>query len=86
MFKNILIPISSEFYQKEVFQTGAFLAEKFNSIITLLYIIEEKTLNQTDKLSDVYRTTHGRAETKKGIIRGYVQSADKIIFDIALLL
>lgn len=85
MFKNILIPISSEFYQKEIFKTGAFLAEKFNSTITLLYIIEEKTLNQTDKLSDVYRTTHERAETKKEIIRRYVQSADKIIFDDAEL-
>lgn len=85
MFKNILIPISSEFYQKEVLQTGAFLAEKFNSTITLVYIIEEKTLNQTDKRSDVYRTTHERAETKKEIISRYVQSADKIIFDDAKL-
>jgi len=85
MFKNILIPISSEFYQKEVLQTGAFLAEKFNSTITLVYIIEEKTLNQTDKRSDVYRTTHERAETKKEIISRYVQSADKIIFDDAEL-
>jgi len=75
----------SEFYQKEVLQTGAFLAEKFNSTITLVYIIEEKTLNQTDKRSDVYRTTHERAETKKGIINRYVQSADKIIFDDAKL-
>ena len=85
MFKNILIPISSEFYQKEVLQTGAFLAEKFDSAITLVYIIEEKTLNQTDKRSDVYRTTHERAETKKEIIRRYVQSADRIIFNDAKL-
>ncbi|UCF11959.1 MAG: universal stress protein [Thermoplasmatales archaeon] len=85
MFKNILIPISSEFYQKEVVQTGAFLAEKFDSAITLIYIIEEKTLNQTDKRSDVYRTTHERAETKKEIIRRYVQSADRIIFNDAKL-
>ena len=85
MFKNILIPISSEFYQKEVLQTGAFLAEKFDSAITLVYIIEEKTLNQTDKRSDVYRTTHERAETKKEIIRRYIQSADRIIFDDAKL-
>jgi nucleotide-binding universal stress UspA family protein len=85
MFKNILIPISSEFYQKDVLRKGAFLAEKFNSKITLLYIIEEKTLNQTDKLTDVYRTTHEIAETKDVIIRKYIESADKIVFDDAKL-
>jgi len=86
MFKNILIPISSEFYQKEVFQIGAFLAEKFNSTITLIYIIEEKTLDQTDKLSDAYRTHYYREETKKEIISKYIHAADKIVFDDAKLL
>jgi hypothetical protein len=85
MFKNILIPISSEFYQKDVLQKGAFLAEKFQSTITLLYIIEEKTLNQTDKQTDVYRTTHEIEETKEIIIRKYIESADKIVFDDAKL-
>jgi len=85
MFKNILIPISSEYYKKEVFKTGAFLAEKFGSSINLVYIIEEKTLCQTDKLSDVYRTTHEIVETKKEIVRKYIQSADKIIFNDAKL-
>jgi nucleotide-binding universal stress UspA family protein len=85
MFKNILIPISSEFYQKEVFQTGTLIAEKFKSTITLLYIIEEKTLNQTDKLTDVYRTTQERKETKGDIINKYIESADKIVFNDANL-
>lgn len=85
MFNNILIPISSEFYKKEVLQTGGFLAEKFDSKINLVYIIEEKTLDQTDKRSDAYRTNHERAETKKEIIRRYVQSADRIIFNDAKL-
>ena len=85
MFKNILIPISSEFYQKEVLQTGAFLAEKFDSIVTLFYIIEEKTLNQADKLSDTYRTQYDKEETKKEMIRRQILRADKIIFDDAKL-
>jgi nucleotide-binding universal stress UspA family protein len=80
MFKSILIPISSEFYQKEVFETGAFLAEKFGSTISLLYIIEEKTLDQADKLSDTYRTHYEIEETKRETIRRYVRTADKIIF------
>ncbi len=83
MFENILIPISSEFYKKDIFSTGAFLANTFNSKINLIYIIEEKTLNQTDKLSDAYRTPKERGDTKKEIIRKYIQSADKIIFDEA---
>ncbi len=83
MFKNILIPISSEFYQKEIFQTGAFLAEKFDSTIKLIYIIEEKTLDQTEKRLDSYRTDFDRAETKKEIIRRHIHVADTIIFEDA---
>ena len=83
MFKNILIPISSEYYKKDVFKTGAFLASKFDSSIDLVYIIEEKTLNQTDKFSNAYRTPQEIVKTKKEIVRKYIQSADKIIFDEA---
>ena len=83
MFKNILIPISSEYYKKDVFRTGAFLASKFDSSIDLVYIIEEKTLNQTDKFSNAYRTPQEIVKTKKEIVRKYIQSADKIIFDEA---
>ncbi len=83
MFKNILIPISSEFYQKEIFQTGAFLAEKFDSTIKLIYIIEGKTLDQTEKRLDSYRTDFDRAETKKEIIRRHIHVADTIIFEDA---
>ena len=85
MFKNILIPISSEFYQKEVFQIGAFLAEKFGSTITLVFIIEEKTLDRADKLSDTYRSHYDREETKKEMISKYIHTADSIIFDDAAL-
>jgi nucleotide-binding universal stress UspA family protein len=83
MFKNILIPISSEFYQKEVFQRGAFLAEKFDSTIHLIYIIEEKTLDQIEKRMDAYRTKFDKAETKKEIIKRYIHAADTIVFDDA---
>ncbi len=83
MFKNILVPISSEYYSKEVLERTAFLAEKFNSTINLIYIIEEKVLNQTDKLSNAYRTPHEIAETKKDIIREHKLAADNIVFDDA---
>jgi hypothetical protein len=83
MFKNILIPISSEFYSKDVLKRSVFLAEKFKSTINLIYIIEEKTLNQTDKLSDAFRTHYNRAETKNEMIRKHRLAADNIVFDDA---
>jgi len=85
VFKNILLPVSSEFYTKEVLERSVFLAEKFKSTIDLVYIIEEKTLEQTDKLSDTHRTHYERRETKKEIIRGHIRTADNIIFEDAKL-
>jgi len=86
MFKNILIPISSEYYSKDVLTRGAFFAKHFNSEINLVYIIEEKTLDQTDKRSDSYRTSQEIAETKNEIIKKQKQAADSIIFTDAKLL
>ena len=83
MFRNILIPISSEYYTKDVLERGVFLAEKFNSSVSLLYIIEKKTLIQTDKLLDTYRTSYEKIETKKEIINKQKQAADNIVFEDA---
>ena len=86
MFKNILIPVSSEFYTKKILERGVFLAEKFQSTIDLVYIIEEKTLDQTDKLSDAFRTHYEREDTKKDIIGKQKLKADSIVFKDARLL
>jgi len=83
VFKNILIPISSEFYSINVLIRGVFLSKKFKSTINLVYIIEEKSFNQTDKLVDTFRTTMEKEETKKEIINTHKQVADTIIFDDA---
>ena len=83
MFKNILIPISSEYYSKHIFSRAAKFFEIFNCKITLLYIIEEKTLNQTNKRINSYRTHHDIENTNKEIIQTYVSTADQIIFDDA---
>ena len=48
-----------------------------------MYIIEEKTLNQTDKISDTYRTPFEKEETKKEIIRKQKLAADNIVFNDA---
>ena len=83
MFKKILIPISSEFYSKEILKRGCFLAEKFNSTTKIIYIIEEKTLNQAEKRLNSYRTDFDKEETKKEIVQQHIDVADTIIFEDA---
>lgn len=83
MFKNILVPISSEFYNKQVLKRALFFAEKFKSKISLIYIIETKTMEQADKMSESYLSDFELTETKKQMMKGQVKTADKIIFEDA---
>ena len=83
MFENILIPVSSEFYSKKILERSIFLAEIFNSTISLIYIIEEKTLHQTDKISDSFRTHYNRLETSNDIIKKSRLRADNIVLNDA---
>ncbi|RLF36238.1 MAG: universal stress protein [Thermoplasmata archaeon] len=81
MFKNILIPISSEFYPKHVLERGIYLAEKLQSKLTIIYIIEEKTITKAINLIKTYRTPQEVTEIKKEIIKQHKQTAAKIIFN-----
>ena len=81
MFKKILVPVSSEFYSKDVLKRCVFLAEKYKSTVDLVYIIEEKTLNQTKKRSDAHRTYHDIIETERDIMSKQRQTADDIVFE-----
>jgi len=83
MFENILIPVSSEFYSKKILERSVFLAERFKSTINLVYIIEEKTLHQTDKISDSFRTHYNRLETSNDIIKKSRLRVDNIILNDA---
>jgi nucleotide-binding universal stress UspA family protein len=80
MFHHILIPISSEYYSKQVLERSAFIADKFQSDITLVYIIEKKTLDKTDKRINGFRTSYDIDETKREIIREQKKTADTLIF------
>ncbi len=81
MFENILIPISSEFYPKQVLKRGRYLSKKFNSKLTFLYIIEEKALEETDQLVNSYMSDFEINQTKKQIIKAKKISADKMVFN-----
>lgn len=80
MFERILIAISSEFYAKEVLQQGAMLVQRCGGAVTIVYIIEEKTIAQAEKRSGSFRTRCEKEETKKKIIEGQEQTANVIIF------
>ena len=80
MFENILIPISSEFYPKQILKRSLFLAQKFKSKLTFLYIIEEKSLEETDQLVDSYLSDFEITQTKKEIIKAKKISADEMVF------
>ena len=83
MFKNVLVPISSEFYSEKILKRSAFLAEKLQSKITFIYIIEDKKLDQTEKIYETYLSEHDLVETKKQIIKEQVKTADNIVFQQA---
>jgi hypothetical protein len=85
LFENVLIPISSEFFKKEIFKTAEILVKNFHSKIKILFIIEEKTLDQANKLSDSYRTYYNIEETKKEVIGEHIKKANEIIFEEAEL-
>lgn len=83
MFKKILIPVSSEHYSKQIVYRSIQLAEYFKSTVTLLYIIEERTMDQTEKLTDSYRTYYDRMETKEDFMKKQQLNATQVIFDFA---
>ncbi len=83
MFENILLPASSEFYPGKALERGASLAKIFGSRITVLYVMEEKALDNADRVSDAFRSYYEREETKSEVKKEHLSTADKIIFDSA---
>lgn len=81
IFKNILVPISSEFYSRKVMERAVFLYEKFHCSITILFIIERKTLLQTDKISDSFMTSYSKNETNQDMLLKNRLKGDKVILD-----
>jgi len=81
LFQNILIPVSSEHYSKQIVYRSIQLAEYFKSTVTLLYIIEERTMDQTEMLTDSYRTYYDRKETQEDFMKKQQLTATQVIFD-----
>ena len=83
MFKNILVPVSSEHYSKKVIERSIFIAETFQSNVHILYIIEETPHHQMEKYSDAHLTYHDRTETHQDLLKKQRKTADDILFKYA---
>ena len=81
MFEKILVPISSEYYSKDVIKRSIFLAKTFNSTVHILNILEENPLQQMEKCSDAHLTYHDRKETHKDLLYKQKQTADTIVLN-----
>ena len=80
MFQNILVPISSEFYSKDVIKRSNFLAGTFAGKVHLLYIIENKPLDEMERRTDTHLTHYNRTETHHDVLNQQRQTADDLIF------
>lgn len=83
MFQNILVPISSEFYSKKVIKRSILLAEKFSGKVHLLYIIENKPLDEMERLTDTHLTHYNRTETHHDVLNQRRHTADDLVFEDA---
>jgi nucleotide-binding universal stress UspA family protein len=83
MFQNILVPISSEFYSKDVIKRSILLAGTFSGTVHLLYIIEEKPLDEMERHTDTHLTHYNRTETQQDVLNQQRQTADDLIFQDA---
>lgn len=83
MFENILVPISSEFYSKDVIKRSILLAGTFSGTVHLLYIIEEKPLDEMERRTDTHLTHYNRTETQQDVLNQQRQTADDLIFQDA---
>lgn len=83
MFQNILVPISSEYYSKDVIKRSSFLATKFTGTVHLLYVIEEKPLDEMERRTDTHLTHYNRTETHQDVLNQQRKTADNLIFQDA---
>ena len=87
MFTRILIAISSEFMSEGPVKRAAQLAEKFNSEVKLVYIIEEKVLETLDKVAEGVQTYQEREKIKKEISENHgARSGEMILKKFEMIL
>ncbi|OKY78611.1 MAG: Nucleotide-binding protein UspA family [Candidatus Methanohalarchaeum thermophilum] len=80
MFSKILVPVSSEEYSKEAIERAADLASKYeDGKLHILYIIEEKMLEDVNNVSDTMMTEEDKKKLKEEIINERTKVAEDVI-------
>lgn len=80
MFGKILIPVSSEGFSKGAIKRAAQLASFSNGNIVILYIIEEKMLDEVSEVSNYAMTN----ETKQKLRENIIEEREKIAEDVII--
>ncbi len=81
MFSKILIPVSSEGFSEKAIKKAAKLASFSNGKIIILYIIEEKMLDEVGEVSNYAMTEKSKKELRENIIEEREKVAEDIIID-----
>ena len=80
IFSRLLVPLSSELPSERVVHRAGMLAEKFGAQVTVIYIIEEKTLKKMEDVSRAFLTEQQRTEVERRVVDTNKMLAEDVIF------
>lgn len=81
MFSKILIPVSSEGFSKEAIERATQLASFSDGKIFILYIIEEKMLDEVGEVTNYAMTEKSKQSLRQSIIEEREKIAEDIIIE-----
>ncbi len=80
IFRDVLLPVSSEFFPEKAVERAAEFSRIFGSNIHVLYIIEEKTMKKMEEVLQPFLTERQRKRIEEGMER-MMESVAEIVFD-----
>ncbi len=81
MFKNILVPISSDYFPEMAIRRSRALAEKFKGKVHFLYVVEKKTVEQMEKTGKHVLTPKLISELEEDIYHRQVRDISRTVLD-----
>ena len=81
MFKNILVPISSDYFPEMAIRRSRVLAEKFKGKVHFLYVVEKKTVEQMEETGTHVLTPKLISELEKDIYHTQVRDISRTVLD-----
>jgi len=68
IFKKLLLPISSEFFNENVIERVKNIVEVFGSELVVAYIVEKKTMEKVNEVAELFLTEEQRKEMEEEVI------------------